>query len=115
MKTGMLKGDGAMNRNSLLDVRPYFCIAALWPPVFSATAFLVDFIINYLNAFDSRIMPLALFPSLPPFRRFPSVNFAERDRMFSRFFSVGKSNITLMIIFISRRHTINYTKSEYVM
>jgi len=53
---------------------------------------------------------LAPFPTV-----FPPLNLAKRDRMFSRFFSVGKSNITLMIIFISRKHTINYTKSEYAM
>lgn len=113
MKAAMGEGRRGRRTETLLDVRPYFCIAALRPPLFSAAAFLVDFIINYLNAFDSRIMPPV--PFLPPFRRFPSVNLAERDRMFSRFFSVGKSNITLMIIFISPRHTINYTKSEYVM
>lgn len=56
--------DGATARTeTLLDVRPYFCIATLSSP---SPRFLADFIINYLNAFDSRTIPPR---SSPPFPR----------------------------------------------
>lgn len=73
---------------------PYFCI----PPL-PRRAFLADFIINYLNAFDSRILlsrPTAAFPWI----RLSKPRGTRQD--VSSFFSAGKSNITLMVIFISR-------------
>jgi len=56
-------GAATRSTGTPLDARPYFCIA-----LFSAAAFLVDFIINYLNAFDSRKpcrVPRCLFLGFP--------------------------------------------------